>query len=567
MKAHIVVTEHKSDWIIARMACHLAKRHRWSISNKPREDRDVNIFLPYLDWRFSHWRSTKTIAFFTHAERSNSMKMKWWKHVPPRVHLCVTMAERYADEMRKLGAQRVLNITPPVEAMFRWRPLATHAKPRIGVAGKVYRGGRKGEKLVARLHRDNAKRWDVVATGKGWPIPSKHRAWKLMPAYYQDLDVFLCTSLEEGGPVTLLEALASGRPIVAPRGVGIVDELPSVRGIWKYAVGDYGSMMGALEKAVRNPCNPERLHNLVADRTVERYCDEWLQAVQELYGGELLVPAAPAPKPAEEPWQDKCGVYIVAFDQKAHDCAYHLIRTIHKYSPGIPIALVCEGFKGNFAKPADPKLKPYATPLPETFKRVLRPGDVVIPYAAKDRRARSPKTKVYTLAPAEWQYVLYLDADILVRCKLDPIFQMLHDGWDAVFTLSVPDDPLVKGCQRAKYKAENKYTNGKLGSNEILQWAGGVWAFQRNERTRRWLTLFHEEWKRYSHTDQQAMMRSLWRSGVRAWTLGTEWNTFAHKGELNRSAGIYHFATAARGWGGIKHDGRKLWRKWSGKLK
>ena len=269
------------------------------------------------------------------------------------------------------------------------------------------------------------------------------------------------------------------------------------------------------------------------------------------------------------------GIFIVAYGHQAHDCAYHLIRTIHKYSPGYPVCLVSEGFKDTFLQPScrkdkrDKTLKgstSYYEVLPESFKNVMLPTDISVPDVMTDRRARGQKTSIWKLAPAEWKYVLYIDADILVNMRLDLFFQCLEDGWDMVLTMSPPQGPLVRHAQRAKYKPENLVTTKLLHGNHWLQPAGGVWSFARNERTEAYLTLFHKEWKLWQHTDQQSMIRALYQSPVKVWTLGTEFNTFMHHpDEASRTVGIRHFATAARSWA-VKHDGRALWRKWSKKL-
>ena len=268
------------------------------------------------------------------------------------------------------------------------------------------------------------------------------------------------------------------------------------------------------------------------------------------------------------------GVYIVAYGKQAHDCAYHLIRTIHKYSPSYPICLVCEGFKEDYKQAIEkvrkdktlPTTASRCEPIPTVFHNVIRPTDVVRPDPMRDRRVRRQKTKIWNLAPPEWEYILYLDADILVSCKLDLFFQPLVDGWDMVLTMSPPQGPLVRHAQRAKYKPENHVTNKLLHGNHWLQPAGGVWSFARNKRTKAFLDLFYQEWHTWQHTDQQSMLRALYQAPVKTWTLGTEWNTFAHHPqEIGRSAGIRHFATAARAWT-VKHDGRQLWRKWSKKL-
>jgi len=150
---------------------------------------------------------------------------------------------------------------------------------------------------------------------------------------------------------------------------------------------------------------------------------------------------------------------------------------------------------------------------------------------------------------------------MLVAKPLNLFFDILQDGWDMVVTLSPPRGPLVHHAQRKKYEEENRYTTGKLGSANLLQIAGGVWAFRRNARTQAFLEGFHKEWRRFQHTDQQSMMRSFWKNPVRMWTLPREFNWFVHHEKPSKKAVIYHFATAARAWG-VRHPGRKLWRKY-----
>ena len=64
-----------------------------------------------------------------------------------------------------------------------------------------------------------------------------------MQTFYQKLDVFLITSKVEGGPDTVIEALACGIPVVGPEDVGMLDEFPIAR----YPKGDYQAMLGRLQ--------------------------------------------------------------------------------------------------------------------------------------------------------------------------------------------------------------------------------------------------------------------------------------------------------------------------------
>ena len=79
-------------------------------------------------------------------------------------------------------------------------------------------------------------------------------SWNDMPQFYQGLDVLVCPSRVEGGPMPVLEALACGVRVVIPQHVGILDELPDVPGIHRYPRGDLASLIAALEGGV--PAQP-----------------------------------------------------------------------------------------------------------------------------------------------------------------------------------------------------------------------------------------------------------------------------------------------------------------------
>lgn len=610
MKVHIVVSDQKSDWIIARLARHLVHYNGWTVGRRPSPTAKANLYFPYIDAKFhTNPKGTKSVAFVTH--REGATKGRIWNRLMPGFDLRVCMAKRYAKELESLGPTVHVPVCVELDKFTPHLPI-DRSLPRIGVGGTVYRSGRKGEDLALKLKRYNSHRWVMKASGKkmgeskDWPIPTKHYLWAQMEKFYRSLSVFVCTSLIEGGPVTVLEALACGRPVVIPEGVGFEAELPRASGIYRYEAGNYAAMVKAIERALRCKASPEKLRGYVEDRTPERWARGWRTAVEGLFPAPPVVPKKPwVPLPPVT--EENAGIYIVAYGRHAHDCAYHLIRTIHKYSPGISVCLVCEGFRSNYEKPvvisgkgkgqryddkgycqpldwwgaskdrplpADKrkraekkaKLKERDDASLRAWQRVLEPTDVVLARPMKDRRARSQKTLIWKLAPALWKYVLYLDADILISRRLNFFFDLLRDGWDMVVTLSPPQGPLVRHAQRKKYRDENVLTTRRLGGNHWLQIAGGVWAFRRNERTQKFLSTFHGEWKRFQHCDQQAMMRAYWKVPLRIWILGTEFNTFMHhKREAGRSLGIRHFATAARAWI-VRHDGRALWRKWSKKL-
>lgn len=281
MNVHIVVPEYRSDWIIARLARHLIERNNWTASTTPDKRATVNVFIPYCQWRYTRWDKTLTAAWFTHREEASvehGAKLKRWKFTAPAVDLRVTPAQLYVPHLSEHGL--TVQIPHPVELKhFKLRPMGHRKKAVIGIAGRVYPGGRKGEELIRRLSKTQ---FDVRAAGRGWPMKTVRYRWRDMPSYYHGLDIFLCTSLVEGGPVTVLEALACGRSVVIPGGVGQMDELPEQVGVRHYERGNYQDMFRALTTAICDKPNPAELRAIVADCTPKRYARQWADALQTL---------------------------------------------------------------------------------------------------------------------------------------------------------------------------------------------------------------------------------------------------------------------------------------------
>jgi len=236
----------------------LQKHLGWSVSPEPRRDADVNHYLPYLlyEWQHEHPKTKKT-AWFTHLEEKERRadnprsKTRRWHRAAKEMDLRLCQAKKYLEILEPFGPTE--QMPSPVDPIF------TPRKLRVGVAGRVYRTGRKGEHLVARLHE--SREFEVVAAGAGWPCPTKMYDRRELPDFFRSLDVFLVTSLVDGGPDTVIEALACGIPIVGPKGVGFVEEFP----VTLYPKGDYGAMVRCLRKFARS--------NKVAHRTPRAWAE------------------------------------------------------------------------------------------------------------------------------------------------------------------------------------------------------------------------------------------------------------------------------------------------------
>ena len=286
MTVHLVCSDYKSDWIIARLCRHLVKYNSWGVGHGPSANAGLNVYFPYVFYRpDKHPGRTLAAGFMTH--RENGAKGRMWERAAQHLDLRVCMAERYVRELANCGESVAVPVCYETK-LFTPKPRASNKRPRVGLGGTVYRGGRKGESLALEMYKATHKKWDIVASGKpmgnstAWPIPSRVYPWADMPAYYWGLDVYVSTSTIEGGPVTLLEALGCGRPVVIGKGVGIESELPHVSGIQRYKCGDLKSLTVAVKAALNSPMTPEQLQGLVAERTPRAWAAGWAAAVLEV---------------------------------------------------------------------------------------------------------------------------------------------------------------------------------------------------------------------------------------------------------------------------------------------
>lgn len=510
----------------------LAANAGWSLSDSPDPHAELNHFICYIDYAetFDGWCKTPISAYLTHHESKRPDKAQWWDIASRGCDLRIITARRYAPMLEEHGPTAL--VRPPVDQeLFRPEPRPPHNKPVVGLSGFVdRRSNRKGIELVAQLMRDRFSREiSLKAMGFGWPVQDCRETANPdaeLPAFYRGLDVFLCTSLIEANPMPPLEALACGIPVVIPRDVGMMDDLPDTEGIYRYDKGDFDSMLEALELARDSQVAQEPLRAAVGQYTPENWAEDHEKAFERLLYDVPTVPNA-----------GQRGMYCVGFRGPARNCAGKLIGTFKKHMD-IPVAFV--------------------------GTEALGVEDHFIECPDVDIGGRHAKLKIDELAPPEWSRILYLDADTEVIAPIDFLWKPLEDGWDFVICKNPGKYHLARNMVRPDNRDECEKTYNLLGSDEIMQLNGGVFAYQRNERTRAFFAAWYEEWNKYGKRDQAAMLRALWRAPLKMLVLTNAWNTVPDYDAAQTSAGIMHYPMRARSWRGVIHgrsDSDEAWRR------
>lgn len=534
--------------ILSRFARSLSNLTSWPIKRQPDPKARINYFFLYIQIGQNPKAVkglNKTASLFSHFEEEVPQKVAWWNAAAPMVDIRLTWAQQYLDLLLPYGESYL--VSPPIDAQFL-KP----RKPVIGVSGYVHAGGRKGEKLLKRLYQEKGNDYEIRATGVGWPVPNvSERPWADMPSFYESIDIYLVTSLTEGIPMPPLEALAMGKRVVAPIGVGLLDELQSPL-VFRYERGSYDGMLEAIEAAAA-----------FGKEDIATFSeDAWAQSHREAFGltaGVNIVSKKPYKKPeikqinADEysdafvpetpqmpvlslPIVPQSGAVVVAYGKPARECAETMLKSWRKFMPEYPIALVSDAPLGI-----------------ETL---------FIQHEDTDIGARSVKTQLYDIVPSDWQNVLYLDADTELVAPVPQIFHWLESGWDFIICTNPGLYASITQGARPDCKEELEVTISEIGSGEMIQWNGGVFGFHRSNNSAALMRAWGEEWKRYKGRDQFALLRALHKNPIKMLSLGNELNTITRFLDPEITAGILHHPLKARRWAGIIFgalDSKEAW--------
>jgi hypothetical protein len=165
--------------------------------------------------------------------------------VRPKVFAFIASSNEIGTELNAMGVKNVAVIGDPVDPkQFTPRNRTPTDKIRLGWCGNPvaleWLGfvDLKGVSLLNEL-RSHTDIEILMACG----LPRSE-----MPRWYDEIDIYVCTSKAEGTPLPLLEAMASGK-IVITTSVGIVPEITSP-GVFVFD-GTFHGLSGQLKQVVQ----------------------------------------------------------------------------------------------------------------------------------------------------------------------------------------------------------------------------------------------------------------------------------------------------------------------------
>lgn len=260
-------------WILEQLARRLVSKLPYAIfvPQSPRELPNTKIayYVNYALW--DQPSQYLDVGFFTHYENQHAFldRARAMDH-------CISMSKKYADMLSKNGIEHVDHIRMGCD-FYRYRPTL-----RLGIFSKLEHP-RKGADLVSAVR---GLPFIEIVTTEGKVAPSDLRN------VYESVDYVLIPATVEGGPLSLLEGLAMGKPIIAPTDVGMVPEFVDDRFVIQYMPGNVASLEEVLHRCWNQKLAARRM---VEDRTWDHWAAEHDHLFRRLLKkrGETL----PAPAP------------------------------------------------------------------------------------------------------------------------------------------------------------------------------------------------------------------------------------------------------------------------------
>lgn len=226
MKAVHIVNPYKSAAMLRMsqpLINELAKLYAVTTSETMSAEADVNIHIPYHTLTVDEYPPTKHIIAYTHC---NPGALPYLLTACERADRIVAMSFTGRQELLDFGVDpKKIWVIPCAADNFDYRPR------RVLIVGYPQPNGRKRESILLDLaFKYDLSLFEFYLAGGGWEETGSKLAEcgvkvnivqpvgdEQLAKFYQIADVFLVTGYMEGGPLPLLEAMASGTPVLSPR--------------------------------------------------------------------------------------------------------------------------------------------------------------------------------------------------------------------------------------------------------------------------------------------------------------------------------------------------------------
>lgn len=142
-------------------------------------------------------------------------------------------------------------------------------------------------------------------------------------------------------------------------------------------------------------------------------------------------------------------------------------------------------------------------------------------FVDNDKTGRAAKTRLPQYFVPENDYILYLDADTTVHGSLEPLFQILKDGWDMVIAPSMNQGSM--SMAHMKNHIEKHETKNLYGFNP-LHLQCGVIGFRNTTKMQVFFNIWHEQWQQHRGQDQAAFLRTWHIMPIKLWIVGNAFN-------------------------------------------
>ena len=216
MKINIATERKRSSWVLRMMA------ERWAhhlpdctiTTRSPDSKADINF---YVNWSLYRKPTNIDVGLFTHRGHKDEGKDGWphkkqFDKTKHAIDFCVAMSD---NTLKLLPPEKSAVVKHGIGKQYK----ALKTKIVFGVVGRNYPSGRKGFNLIKEL--------DTIPHAQFVTTDGKIKDHK-MPAFYKSIDYLLILSNNEGGPVTVLEAMSLGKGVIAPD-VGYCWEYPVIK--------------------------------------------------------------------------------------------------------------------------------------------------------------------------------------------------------------------------------------------------------------------------------------------------------------------------------------------------